>query len=574
MRCGARAVGGMLMGGCLGLALVAGNAGAQCVVPTALASGTVATASASPQPYSFNQSSGFYSAVAVRPAAGSDWNIDVFQSQAAFPTCLSTVLGSSVRTAGVDFVIADFRTTHTPIGIYYPQAARVGGAGSATVEWDSGANNILVNDPLLSRSTGASDVIEVWDVALNAGSTYTFTFNRTGADLKLLLFKSGPGAYWAGRDAKLLEATGTTTYTVPGGATGFYGVVVINDDGAAGSYTLGVGRCETPTALISGTTASPTTKAEAYYSFNQPADFFWTAVGVRGTSDWNIEAYGSLSGGSYPACFGGPLGSSALAAGNVDFVVANFNVAVLAAPYYVRAYLNQGIGSGTGTVEWDNGGNLSDIIDPGGPPPGGPPATSTLTRTTGATDVLECWDLYLTQGTQYQFYLTSTGPAVKMFLLPANLVWGSRSDAILQVTPSLTAAPFVATMTGFHGLVVVNEDGTAGSYNLRIYEQGAVAVEAATPAATDLSGIVPNPSRGPVQIRFALHEPGAVGFQMLDVAGRVVSETAEREWSAGRWSLAWDGRSSSGSRLAAGIYFLRMKVAGRPLGIRKFALVE
>src|SRR5262249_29742518 len=158
------------------------------------------------------------------------------------------------------------------------------------------------------------------------------------------------------------------------------------------------------------------------------------------------------------------LGSSSLAAPTVDFVVANFNVAILAAPYGVHVHLNNDLGSGSGAVEWDDGGTINDIIDAEASPP-----TSTITRTTGPRAVLECWDMYMTQGTQYQFFLSSSGPPVKLFLFPATMAWGSRSDAILQVPAGTTAVPYTATTTGFHGVVVVNEDGTAGTYNLRVY---------------------------------------------------------------------------------------------------------
>ncbi len=539
---------------------------AQCTY-TALTSGTTATVSTSPQPLSFNQAQNFYTAVGVRPPAGGDWNIGVYQSQTAAPACVATLLGSSTRTSGVDFVIGDFNAGHDAVGIYYPQVTQVSGSGSATVEWDDGPNSLAVNGPLVSRTTGATNVLEVWDVSLVAGNTYNFTFNPTGASLKLLLFKSGAGVYWAGRDTRLFEVTSSTTFTPS--TSGFYGVVVVNDDGASGSYTMGVGTCSTPVALTSGVVDSKTA-AERYYTIDQTSDFFWTAVGVRGASDWNLEVYGSPSGGTYPTCFTSVLGSSSLAAPTVDFVVANFNNAILAAPYGVRVHLNNDLGSGSGTVEWDDGGTVNDVIDAEASPP-----TPAITRTTGPNDVLECWDMYMTQGTQYQFFLSSSGPPVKLFLFPATMSWGSRSDAILQVTAGTTAVPFTATTTGFHGVVVVNEDGTAGTYELRVYAQGGqVAVDESIPSRNLFDGVEPNPAHGPAAIRFGLAQPARVGFEVLDAAGRRVAGVPERAWSAGRWSATWDGRGHDGSRLSPGIYFVRMLVDGQPMGLRKVAVLN
>jgi hypothetical protein len=310
--------------------------------------------------------------------------------------------------------------------------------------------------------------------------------------------------------------------------------------------------------------------AERNYSIDQPSDFFWTAVGVRGTSNWDLEVYGNASGGSYPVCLSGVLGSSALAAPTVDFVVANFNVADLAPPYYVRAHLNNDMGSGSGAVEWDDGGTVGDVIDAEGPPP-----TPTIVRTTGSNDVLECWDMYLTQGQSYRFFLNSSGPAVKAFLFSPTLAWGRRSDAILTVLPGTTAVSYVASATGFHGLVVVNDDGGAGTYDLRVYSPGVVAVgDASLPSHPMFTAVEPNPSHGSARIRFGLRQPGAVGFDVIDAAGRRVATVADRTWSAGQWSVDWNGRDANGARLPPGVYFVRMFLDRQPLGLKKLALLD
>ena len=67
-------------------------------------------------------------------------------------------------------------------------------------------------------------------VYLTAGLTYSFEFNRFGADTKLLLFRNpASSTYWVGRSGRVLETTGLlATYTAP--ATDWYGIVVVNDD--------------------------------------------------------------------------------------------------------------------------------------------------------------------------------------------------------------------------------------------------------------------------------------------------------------------------------------------------------
>jgi len=163
---------------------------------------------------------------------------------------------------------------------------------------------------------------------------------------------------------------------------------------------------------------------------------------------------------------------------------------------------------------------------------------------------------------------------LRLFLFKPGQTWVGRSTALLNRTGAATHQPYVAANTGWHGVVVVNEDGGTGSYHLRI-NQGVVGVnDPQAPVANALQGIAPNPARGPARFDFALREASRVSFQVLDVAGRVVSETPERSWQSGRWSLSWDGRARNGSRLAPGVYFVRMQVAGQPLALKKLALLN
>jgi hypothetical protein len=539
----------------LGAVIIANPVRAQCTY-TSLASATAVTTGSQPQFFSFNQTSVFYSAVAIRPAAGEDWNIEVFQATAASPACVSTSLGSSSRTSGVDFVLGDFNVGHNPIGLHYPVAQRVAGAANATMEWDDGANSITVNGPLLSRTTGASDVIEVWDVNLSAGVSYTFTFNPSGASLKLLLFKSSAGAYWAGRDAALFEVAAGTTYTPA--ASGFHGVVVINDDGAAGSYALGIGTCDASTPLVAGTTAT-TTRAEKYYSLDQQQPY-WMAVGVRGTSNWQVAAYGQSSGGSYPTCFGDSLMGSSLAAPAVDLVVGNFNL-LLTGTHYARVYLQGHVGSGTATVEWDNG---ADIITVGDPP---------LNRSTGATDVLEAWDVYFDHTLTYDITFTTAGADLKLLIFHPDATWEGRAARLVQLSGSASTQSYSPPADGWYGLVVVNDNGATGTYSLGV-GSGTVSVGGAGPLVTELSGIAPNPARHAVTLSFSLRTADRVGFEFLDVAGRLAAEIPARRWEAGRWSLVWDRRDPRSGRAAPGVYFVRMTVGGRVVGKRKLVVLD
>ena len=550
----------------MGLILFTGSrAFGQCP-PTPLTSTVAATASSSPQAYSFNQGVPYYCAVGVRSGAATNWNMEVYQSSSGVPPCVATVLGSSSRATGVDFVIGDFNPNHNSNGTYYPLATRVSGAADGVVEFDDDANRLTVNAALVSATTGASDVVTVWDVSLTAGTTYTLTFNATGADLKLLVFRSpSTGVYWAGRDTRLLETSTTTTFTPT--LSGFHGIVIVNENGAAGSYTLGVGNCQTPSALVAGTSVS-NALAEKTYSFSQD-QIYWTAVGARGSqagSNWQVQVYETGSGSAYPVCLSNPLAASSVAAPMVDFVVGDFNEDINIGTYYARVHLQDDLGSGTARVEWDDG---IDFFDPD---PGGPPPTSTVIRNTDANDVLEIWDLYLESGVTYQIYFNSSGADVRLFLFPPSVIWAGRGAAVREQVGNPVASSYIPTQTGFFGLVAVNENGATGTYEIRVYRPGLVSVDGIEQAPTALNGIAPNPARGMARLHFSLHEQSEVSFEILDITGRRVGETEARSWGPGRWSTSW--RSVSGAKMSPGIYFVTMKANGKVIGRKKFTALE
>ena len=78
-----------------------------------------------------------------------------------------------------------------------------------------------------------------------------------------------------------------------------------------------------------------------------------------------------------------------------------------------------------------------------------------------------------------------------------------------------------------------------------------------------LSGPVPNPSRGEARLQLALASPAAaVTVEVYDVAGRSVRILRAGAMTRGTHVLAWDGRDGRGTRVAAGVYFVRANVDG------------
>lgn len=59
-----------------------------------------------------------------------------------------------------------------------------------------------------------------------------------------------------------------------------------------------------------------------------------------------------------------------------------------------------------------------------------------------------------------------------------------------------------------------------------------------------------------------LEVSGRVSVEIFTVQGRKVRTLADREMSAGRHEMAWDGRDASGMRMPSGIYFYRVTAPG------------
>ena len=78
-----------------------------------------------------------------------------------------------------------------------------------------------------------------------------------------------------------------------------------------------------------------------------------------------------------------------------------------------------------------------------------------------------------------------------------------------------------------------------------------------------LSPAAPNPFRGSSTLTLTVFAPGAhARVRVYDVSGRIVTTLTDRELAPGRHDLTWDGRDTSGARVASGVYLIGATVAG------------
>ncbi len=91
-----------------------------------------------------------------------------------------------------------------------------------------------------------------------------------------------------------------------------------------------------------------------------------------------------------------------------------------------------------------------------------------------------------------------------------------------------------------------------------------------TTPETRLGQNSPNPFCRSTTIRYSVAstvggQPSAVNLSVYDVAGRLVRTLADGEQEPGSYSIAWDGKGSTGRDVAGGVYFYRLTVGDRAL---------
>lgn len=551
-----------------GVVVVNDNAGSDtyrlaigsCDPPTPLASGIVSGAAGVSAWRSFAQVNPYFTAVAARSVdPAQDWDLELYTaaSGGAYPACFSSYMtGSSLGSGQADFVVGDFNVGANPQGTYYARAYPFGAATSpGVIEWDAGNDQIIVDAAPITRVTGGSDVIECWDVFLNGGQNFGINFTHDGAaDVKVMIFRNPGAAYWTPRSGANLTSSGNATYLAP--ASDWYSVIVVNDNGAAGTYKLGISQCAGLYSLPSMQTLFST---PYLYAEIHPTEAAWTVFGALNSPDetagnWDAQIFRDGTGGVFPACPSTLIAQSTLPTGVVDFVAGDFHVNPPG--YYYPFTLQRPGASNNVKLCWDGGAEVITVNDP------------PVDRSGFFVTLLESWDVFLTAGQAYTFkFNVASGSGLRLALMRnpgASPYWAGRAAAEFDVPGG--DHPYIAPATGWYGAVVVNDKiNEPGAFTLGVYT-GAVAVESGAGFSTRFASAIPNPTRSGVTFGYELREPAAVDFEVRDVAGRLVAQVPAGRHEAGRGSLVWDGLTSGGSRVAAGIYFVKMKVAGHTTG--------
>ena len=74
--------------------------------------------------------------------------------------------------------------------------------------------------------------------------------------------------------------------------------------------------------------------------------------------------------------------------------------------------------------------------------------------------------------------------------------------------------------------------------------------------------LAPNPSRGPMSLRFTLTQPGRVSVKIYNTVGQLTRELIDAELTQGSHDIVWDGKDNAGRTLSSGSYIFRINVGG------------
>ena len=82
---------------------------------------------------------------------------------------------------------------------------------------------------------------------------------------------------------------------------------------------------------------------------------------------------------------------------------------------------------------------------------------------------------------------------------------------------------------------------------------------ASTPSEFDLAQNYPNPFNPDTQIRFFLSKSNFVNLEVFNVRGQKIKELVSKQFSAGIYSVEWDGTNDLGEPMRSGVYMYRIQ---------------
>src|SRR5205814_4361191 len=110
------------------------------------------------------------------------------------------------------------------------------------------------------------------------------------------------------------------------------------------------------------------------------------------------------------------------------------------------------------------------------------------------------------------------------------------------------------------GRILVTNPGGSDLSSEILHVGPLVDVPEPAPLGLTLSSAEPNPGSGDIHWWLSLPGTRRVRATVFDAFGARVTSIVNADWSAGRRSVVWDGRTSRGTLAGPGMYFLHVRV--------------
>jgi hypothetical protein len=179
----------------------------------------------------------------------------------------------------------------------------------------------------------------------------------------------------------------------------------------------------------------------------------------------------------------------------------------------------------------------------------------------------------LRNGTDYDIYaqrVRSSGAVDPAWAADGNALCKAANDQDAPVIVNDGSGGAIVAWYDFRG-------SDSDIYASRVYASGGLVEvpRGASSVGFELASPHPNPSRGGrITISFDLPVSARASIDVLDATGRRVRVVAlDRDVPAGRQFIDWDGRDDRGERVPVGLYFVRLRCAGRSVA-RRLVVVE
>jgi hypothetical protein len=137
---------------------------------------------------------------------------------------------------------------------------------------------------------------------------------------------------------------------------------------------------------------------------------------------------------------------------------------------------------------------------------------------------------------------------------PVTVSWNvSKGTAAYQLSDGNNGRTFRATQMVGTGSVKIAGNG---KFSIQMIGDGQL------PKSFALNQNYPNPFNPTTNIRYALPVDSRITLEIFNVIGQRVRTLVNDNMAAGYHTMEWDGASDAGSRLASGVYFLRLSATG------------